>query len=264
MVGAIIGDIIGSRFEFNNIKTKEFKLFTSDCHITDDSVCTIAIADCILNSGDPVEYLQKYCRKYENWDLSLGGMFKEWIYSKSPQPYYSWGNGAAMRISPVGFTKNHWETKQRSSAYYTGISHNHPLAFKGAEAVCRAIHYGNLGANKNILFELIHTYYPTYDLSLSLEEISKTYRFDESCEGTVPYALHCVISSVSFEDAIRNAISLGGDSDTLACIAGGIAQAFYKFIPQDIIYDAMAFLPQEFIQIIGDFNLKNKIEYNVN
>lgn len=254
MLGAIIGDVIGSVYEWDNIKTKDFPLITDTNFYTDDTVCTVALADCLLQyDGNPTLYLQWYCRKYEG--RGYGSMFSRWVDSDSPKPYDSFGNGAAMRISSVAHLLNDWETIRKVTQKYTSVTHNHPLGIDGAMAVSESIYEGKSTKDKSILNYILTKYYPKFDLNQTLDSIRPTYEFNETCQETVPQAIMCVIESTSFEDAIRNAISLGGDSDTLACITGSIAEAFYP-IPLSLQFKVMSILPDEFNEIIFNFYAK--------
>ena len=248
MLGAIIGDIVGSRFEFNNLLSKDFELFTVDCFVTDDSIMTLAVAKAILAcngdwsllSKNTVEYMQKIGRKYP--DCGYGGMFKKWMFDDDPRPYNSFGNGAAMRVSPCGFIASTEDEAKLLSKKVTEVSHNHPEGLKGAEAVSIAIFMARSGASKDeIMYRIVQDYYA---LGFNLDDIRGSYQFDETCQGTVPQAIKAFLESVSFEDAIRNAISVGGDSDTLAAITGSIAEAYYG-VPFDIKCKALSFLDNE-------------------
>ena len=230
MIGAIAGDIIGSVYEFHNIKTTKFKLFSPDCFFTDDSVLTIALADSILSGVPYVHNLKRFTRDYPN--RGYGGSFANWAASDSDQPYNSFGNGAAMRISPVGFAFATLEEVLDKAREYTAVTHNHPEGIKGALATASAIFMARKKVSKSEIKNYITSQFG-YDLSLTLDEIRPTYFFNETCQQTVPQAFTAFLESTDFEDAIRKAISLGGDSDTLACITGGIAQAYYG-IPSDI------------------------------
>ncbi len=239
MIGAIAGDIIGSAYEWNNIKTKRFELFSPVCRCTDDSVLTIALADAILSNGDYVATMKSYCRRYPN--AGYGGFFYRWAHSVDTQPYNSWGNGAAMRISPVGFAYDSLEEVLAKARQNTEVTHNHPEGIKGAQATAAAVFLARTGKTKKEIKQYLADGFG-YDLSKSLDEIRPAYLFDVSCRGTVPQAITAFLESSDFEDAIRNAISLGGDSDTLACITGGIAQAFYGGVPELIVRKAMGLL----------------------
>ena len=258
MLGAIIGDISGSRFEWNNIKTKEFELLTHYCHPTDDSNMTLAIAQAILQSKGNMKNLaekavasmrelgKKYPRGY-------GGGFKRWILSADPKPYNSWGNGSAMRVSPCAWAASSMEEALKMSDVVTAVTHNHPEGMKGARAVTAAIFMARRGASILEIRDHIHeTYYP---LDFTLEQIRPTYSFDVSCQGSVPQAIEAFLESTSFEDTIRNAISIGGDSDTIAAIAGSIAEAYYG-IPSDLRKHALTFLDKTQLDILNAFEAK--------
>lgn len=231
MIGAIAGDIVGSIYEWNNIKTKDFPLFSRNCFFTDDTILTVALADTILNGIPYVENLRKYYRAYP--EGGYGGSFHRWAQSNNSEPYNSWGNGAAMRISPVGYAYNDLNTVLRKAAEFTEITHNHPEGINGGQAVASAIFLARSGNTKTEIKEYIESTFQ-YDLGGSINKIRPSYRFDESSQGTVPQAILAFMESSDYEDAIRNAISLGGDSDTLACITGGIAQSFYGKVPAEI------------------------------
>lgn len=234
MWGAIFGDIVGSKFEWNNHRSKDFVLLGENNFFTDDSIMTIAIAQSLAESGDRdsqvlretvIRNMQALGREYEN--AGYGGMFAFWIRSNNPQPYNSFGNGSAMRISPVGDYACSEEEVKRLSRIVTEVTHNHPEGIKGAECVAMCIFLAKQGFSKEQIFErVIKDYYPQVG-SLTCAELSETYSFDETCQGSVPQALACFFEGESFEDTIRNAISIGGDSDTIAAIAGGIAEAYF-------------------------------------
>jgi len=251
MIGAIVGDIVGSIYEWDNIKTKEFPLFTDECFYTDDTVCTVALADCLMTGGDPTKYLQDYCRRYPG--RGYGGMFAEWINLKNPKPYNSFGNGAAMRISPVALALSDWLVIEATVIEYTSVTHNHPLGIAGALATSEAIFKGKTATDKGYLVDVLMKYYPTFDVTETVDTLRPHYRFNETCQATVPQAIVCVIYSTDFEDAIRNAISIGGDSDTLAAIAGSIAEAHYKGVPAHIKAQALNKLTPEFLKVVEDF-----------
>jgi len=236
MLGALAGDIIGSVYEWHPIKTKTFELFSPHCTFTDDSVLTVALADTILTGTPYPENLKRFYRWYP--DRGYGGFFHRWAQSADSAPYNSFGNGAAMRISPVGFAYDDLETVIEKARLFTEVTHNHPEGIKGAQAVAAAIFLARTGNTKQHIQTFIQTRFG-YDLSKSVDQIRPHYHFDETCQGTVPQALQAFIDSAGFEDAIRTAISLGGDADTLACITGGIAQAFYGSVPphiQEMVY----------------------------
>ena len=231
MIGAIAGDIVGSVYEWDNIKRKDFPLFAERCFFTDDSILTVALADTILTGTPYVDNLKQFYRWYP--DGGYGGSFHRWAQSRHSEPYNSWGNGAAMRISPAGYAFDDLATVLAKAKEYTAVTHNHPEGIKGGQSVAAAIFLARSGKSKDEIRQYIETQFG-YDLSRHVDDIRATYAFDESSQGTVPQAIRAFLDSTDFEDAIRTAISLGGDSDTLACITGGIAQAFYGGIPVSI------------------------------
>ena len=225
MLGAIIGDIVGSIYEWNRIKTKDFPFLTDANFFTDDSVCTVAVADILLHGHPPAETLQNWCRRYPA--CSYGGNFGMWIYADPPEPYHSFGNGAAMRVSPAAFLNRDDLTAALSASdRVTEITHNHPEGMKGARATTHAIWLAFQGEAPEAIRQATVSEYG-YDLTQTVDAIRPSYTFDETCQGTVPQAIICALESVSFEDAVRNAVSLGGDADTLAAIAGAIAEAMH-------------------------------------
>lgn len=256
MLGAIIGDIVGSRFEWNNIKTKEFDFLTYKCFSTDDSIMSLAIAQAILdcngNYGDlgnaAVRRMQEIGRPYPN--CGFGGMFYQWIYSGNPQPYNSFGNGAAMRVSACGFAARSLDEAIALSKAVTEVTHNHPEGIKGAEATAVAIFLAREGKSIFEIRDYINKHY--YPMDFTLDSIRDTYEFNETCQNTVPQAIMAFLESTDFEDAIRNAISIGGDSDTLAAITGGIAEAYYG-IPAEIRKHALTFLDERLMKILVAF-----------
>ncbi len=250
MLGAIAGDIIGSVYEVNNHKSKKFPLFSDASDFTDDTVLSIAIADVILNGGEYVESIKNYYRRYPN--RGYGGRFEAWGKSQSLEPYNSWGNGSAMRVSAIGFAFKNLETVLTEAEKSAAVTHNHPEGIKGAQATAAAIFLGRNGHTKAEIKDYIQTTFQ-YDLSQSLAAIAPTYKFDESCQGSVPQALIAFLESTDFEDAIRNAIALGGDSDTIACITGGIAQAFYGGVPEAIAQHTLARLDETLRDITVKF-----------
>lgn len=266
MFGAIIGDIIGSRFEHENIKSKEFELYTDDCTFTDDSVMTIAISQALLQAkGDwqilgyyAAEEMRRMGRKYPF--AGYGSDFRKWIFSATPSPYNSFGNGAAMRVSACGYAAHSLEDAILFSRCVTEVTHNHPEGIKGAEATTVAIWLARQGMRiEDIREYLIKNYYP---IDFTLDEIRNRYCFDATCQGSVPQALEAFFESDSFEDAIRNAISIGGDSDTIAAVTGGIAEAYYG-IPEEIASDACKFLDDYMIGIVQNFDTKHRV-ININ
>lgn len=251
MIGAIIGDIIGSRFEKNNIKSKDFELFTKESRYTDDTVLTIAIADCILNSKPYESTVKKYGRAYPF--AGYGGTFKKWLAGIISGPYNSWGNGSAMRVSPIGFLYNDEKSVLEEAKKSAEITHNHEEGIKGAQAIAMAIFLARKNKSKQEIKEYIEINFG-YDLNRIIDKIRPNYEFDVSCQGSVPESIIAFIESENFEDAIRIAISIGGDSDTIACMAGAISEAYYASIPKELITKVYEILPQKFITIIEEFN----------
>ena len=224
MLGAIAGDIIGSIYENRPIKTKRFPLFSPGCTFTDDTVCTVAIADVLLGDGDFGHALRRYVRKYPG--RGYGGLFREWAMADDLPAYGSWGNGSAMRVSAVGFLARDDGEALRLAAASSAVSHSHSDAIAGAQAVALAIHMARRRADRTTIRRVLSERFG-YDLSRSLDDLRPGYAFDISAAGTVPAALICALDATDHEDAVRNAISLGGDADTLACIAGGLGEALY-------------------------------------
>lgn len=259
MLGAIIGDIVGSRFEWHNHRSKDFKFLTYKCFPTDDSIMSLAIAKAILTSKDDysdlsknaVECMRSVGRNYP--DCGYGGSFYDWIFSEDPKPYNSYGNGAAMRVSAAGFAANSIEEAKKLSKSVTEVSHNHPEGLKGAEVIAVAIYMAKTGSNIFEIRDYVNKNY--YPMNFTLDEIRDSYQFNETCQGTVPQALEAFFESTGFEDAIRNAISIGGDSDTVAAICGGVAEAYYG-VPTDIRKHALTFLDQNLMKLLTSFENK--------
>lgn len=237
MLGAIAGDIIGSVHEFLQEKTMDFPLFVDHSRFTDDTVLTIAVADCLLTGAPYVDKFQEYTRAYPN--RCYGAGFHRWAESGSREPYNSWGNGSAMRVSPVGYAFNDLEDTIHEAKRSAEVTHNHPEGIRGAQATAAAIFLGRQGETKARIRDFVQKRFG-YDLNRSIDDIRSIYSFNESCQGTVPEAIISVLDSTDYEHAIRLAISLGGDADTLACIAGGIAEAFYGGVPKSIAESALA------------------------
>lgn len=231
MIGAIARDIIGSVFEARPTKANRLPLFHPFCRITDDSVLTIAVAQAIMTDGDYRRWVWEIGRRYFN--AGYGGTFIRWLRSSNPEPYNSWGNGAAMRVSPVGWAFESLDEVLSEAARTAEISHNHPEGIKGAQAVALAVFLARTTRNKALIAKEVTDRFG-YDLYWIVESIRPSYDFDVSCQGTVPEAVVSFLESDSYEDAVRNAISLGGDSDTLACITGAIAEAYYGPVAQPI------------------------------
>ncbi|KPN74341.1 ADP-ribosylglycohydrolase family protein [Neisseria sp. 74A18] len=246
MLGAATGDIIGSRFEFDNHKSTDFELFTDDCGFTDDTVCTAAVADWVAGGcrNDLALLMQQWCRRYPAPRGAYGASFQRWIHQHPPQPYGSWGNGSAMRASAVGWA---FDTLDETLAYAeasAAITHNHPEGIKGAQAVAATIFWSRHGCDKAFIRNNITNMFG-YRLNRSCRDIRPDYTFDASCAGSVPQAFAAFFDSNHFEHAVRLAVSLGGDSDTLAAITGSIAEAYYGGVPSLIREQTLKRLPPD-------------------
>lgn len=253
MLGAITGDIVGSIYEFKNHRAKEFPFFGQGVFFTDDSVCTVALAHALMTKSHPALELQEWCHR--NPGRGYGSMFRRWIYSASPEPYNSYGNGAAMRVSGAAWLAGSLDEALALADHITGVTHNHPEGLRGARATCHAIHMALNGAEaKRIRAAVQETY--GYDLSRSVDEIRPDYRFNETCQETVPQALVCALNADGFEDAIRSAVSIGGDSDTVAAIAGCVAEPLFG-IPEEIAAQTLSYLPQEFRDVVARVAIRN-------
>lgn len=250
MIGAIAGDIIGSVYESRPIKTKDFPLFHPACRFTDDSVLTIAVARAILENRDYQSCVHETGRRYPN--AGYGGSFIRWLRSDNPAPYHSWGNGSAMRVSPVGFAFDDIGTVIEEAGKSAAISHDHPEGVKGAQAVAAAVYHARTTRDKKTIKKEVAAL-SGYDLDRPLEKIRPSYGFDVSCQGSVPEAIIAFLASDSYEDAVRNAVSLGGDADTQACIAGGIAEAFYGGVPAHIAGPVKTHLPADLGSVVTRF-----------
>ena len=252
MLGAIIGDIVGSRFEFNNYREKDFELFGPGCDFTDDSILTVATADAILNGRSYRDAYVDWGRRYPHPKGAYGATFSAWLMDGGKAPYWSFGNGAGMRVSPVGFAFDKELDVLREAERSAGVSHNHPEGIKGAQAIAISIYKIRKGYTKTALAEYLGKY---YDLSPTVDEIRETNVFNETCQVTVPQAIICFLESKDFEDAIRNAISIGGDSDTIGAMTGALAEAYYG-IPDKIQKIARAYLPDDMLRIVNQFYSK--------
>jgi len=250
MLGAIAGDIIGSVYEARPIKTTDFPLFSPRCRFTDDTVLTVAVADALLQGTGYVETFKEYYRLYPH--AGYGGAFMGWASSVDNRPYLSWGNGSAMRVSPVGFAFDNLDDVLEEAKRTAEVTHNHPEGIKGAQAVAAAIFLARASRDMSAIKEFVEQTF-SYDLNESLDSIRRWYRFDVSCQGTVPQALRAFLESTDYEDAVRKAISLGGDSDTLACITGGIAQAYYRKLPARVVSKVRRILDQRLNTVLDEF-----------
>ncbi|MBN1532539.1 MAG: ADP-ribosylglycohydrolase family protein [Spirochaetes bacterium] len=250
MIGAIIGDIAGSPYERHNIKTTDFPLFGPRSRFTDDTVLTVATAEAILRGGDYRDFYREYYRRYP--DAGYGGFFRQWGAARDPAPYGSFGNGSAMRVSPVGFACATLEETLREAARSAAVTHDHPEGIRGAQAVASAVFLARSGAGKDAIRDYIAGTF-RYDLSADIDWLRKHYTFDVSCQGSVPQAIIAFLRSRDFEDAVRIAVSIGGDSDTIACMCGGIAQAHYGSVPAGITEEAMKRLDGKLRDVIEKF-----------
>lgn len=261
MYGAILGDMIGAPYEFDRgKKTKEFPLFSSESQFTDDSVMTIAVAEALMDSVEKsdnevktalISSMQKWGHKYPN--AGYGGMFLCWLEEKEPQPYGSFGNGSAMRASAAGWLYGTIEDTRKYARLTAEVTHNHPEGIKGAEATASAIFMGRTGSTKEEIKKfIIHEF--NYNLSRTCDEIRPTYYHVETCQQTVPEAITAFLEGNDFEDVIRTAVSLGGDCDTLTCIAGGMAEAFYG-VPDDMMIECRKRVPEDMLEVLERFNI---------
>lgn len=250
LLGGIAGDIIGSIYEFNPVRFKDFELFKSNSTYTDDTVMTIANAEWLLSKGVLMDIMRKYGHKYP--EAGYGGMFYDWLKSRCPKPYNSFGNGSAMRVSPVGWAFDTLEETLEAAKQSAEITHNHPEGIKGAQATAACIFMARTGKSKQEIKEYVETKFG-YDLSRTCNEIRPTYQFNESCQDTVPESIIAFLESTDFESAIRLTVSLGGDADTMGAITGAIAEAYYNVIPEHIKNEVLKRLPEEFINVLGEF-----------
>ncbi len=260
MYGAILGDIIGSRFEFDKGgRTKDFELFTKEDNWTDDTVMTVAVAEALMNAGKEasvsetekacVGSMQKWGQRYPG--AGYGGSFIHWVHSSNPRPYGSYGNGSAMRVSAAGWLYDSLERTREVAKATANVSHNHPEGIKGAECTAAVIYLGRIGESKNEIMEYVIREFG-YDFSETLEEMRARHRHDETCQDSLPKALRSFFDGESYEDVVRNAVSLGGDTDTIAAIAGSMAEAMYG-IPNELIAKADSYLPREMKDIVDRF-----------
>ncbi|MBO5312903.1 MAG: ADP-ribosylglycohydrolase family protein [Clostridia bacterium] len=257
MLGAIIGDVVGSLYEFSSDKTKSFELLTPSCHVTDDSIMTIAVGCACVSSSiyDREEFqytLCRYMRELGNMypDAGYGQGFYNWLMDEDAEAYGSYGNGSAMRVSPVAWVAESLEDAERLARWSAEVTHNHEYGIKGAQAVSACIYMARQGQSKESIREYIRKKY--YPLDFTLDEIRPKYSFDVTCEGSVPQAIMCFLESDGFEDAIRNAISLGGDGDTIGAIAGSIAEAYYG-IPEELQEKIFDYIDEDLIDYYNTY-----------
>jgi len=258
MLGPIAGDIIGSAYEFGRTKAYNFQMFVPGSTFTDDSILTVAVADCILHQKDYAITIKEYGNRYPHG--GYGGMFRRWLESRDNKPYNSFGNGSAMRVSPVGFAFSSLEEVLEEAEKSAAVTHNHPEGIKGAQSVAAAIFLARQGNSKEQIRKYLQDRFG-YNLNRSFAEIQPGAVFDETCQVSVPEALIAFLDSNSFEDAVRKAVSLGADADTQACIAGGIAQAFYQHIPEFILQETRKILAPELLAIVNEFNSRYAVKF---
>jgi ADP-ribosylglycohydrolase len=250
MIGVIAGDIIGSVHERAMRKSMDFPLFDPLCQFTDDTVLTVATAHAILTGTSYEAAYREFGRQHP--DAGYGGSFYGWLIAEEPRPYNSWGNGSAMRVAPVGFAFNNVDDVLREAERSAAVTHNHVEGIKGAQATALAVYMARTGASREeIRKELMGRF--DYDLNRTVEQIRPGYRWDVACQRSVPEAIVAFLDSSSVEDAIRLAVSLGGDADTQAAIAGGIAEAFYRYVPDSIVLAVRERLDARFIEVIDAF-----------
>ena len=258
LLGAIAGDVIGSYYEHFRTKDYKFKLFRSRSKCTDDSKMTVAVAHWLLegdrSADNLVHYLQVYGRKYPG---GYGRAFMNWLFSDNPHPYNSYGNGSAMRVSPIGWAFDTLEETLEVAKQSAEVTHDHPEGIKGAQSVAACIFMARSGKNKQEIKEFVEKAFD-YDLNRTCDEIRPDYRFEVSCQKSVPESIIAFLESSDFESAIRLAVSLGGDADTQGAIAGSIAEAYYGSVPDDIKDEVMARIPNEFVEVMSRFYLKYK------
>ena len=264
MTGAIIGDIVGSRFEFHNHKSKDFTLFTPKCFFTDDTVMTLAVANSLNKYETVTDYkdlkltliksMHEIGNHYPN--CGYGGRFYGWIRNRRTTPYNSYGNGSAMRVSPVGWYAKSLDEAEKLAKATAVVTHNHPEGIKGAVSVAGAIYLARTGNTMNEIRKHVSRF---YKIDFTLNQIRPTYGFYETCQDSVPQAFEAFFESVSFEDSIRNAISIGGDSDTIAAITGSVAEAFYG-IDNKLKETAVSYLDERLLKIYNEFNNKTEVK----
>ncbi|MCR5353819.1 MAG: ADP-ribosylglycohydrolase family protein [Clostridiales bacterium] len=260
MIGVAVGDIAGSRFEFSDCGTKDFELFNEECDFTDDTIMAVAVAEAIMNCGikAPEEELhdafifsmRKYGKEYPHPTGGYGASFTRWLRIEDPKPYGSYGNGSAMRVAACGYAADSLSTAEKLARCSAEVTHNHPEGIKGAVCVAACIYLAKTGSSKEQIKSVVENRF--YPLKENVEEIRKHYSFNESCQGTVPQAIQAFLESKNFEDAIRNAVYLGGDSDTLGAITGGIAEAYYG-VPENIKKKARSYLTKDMLEVIDKF-----------
>lgn len=260
MLGAISGDIIGSVHERACTKTKDFPLFTLESRFTDDTVLSVAVAESLLHGRDYVDAFHDYFQSYPN--AGYGTTFWMWATSGRRDPYQSFGNGSAMRVSPVAYAATTLDEVLAEAQRSAAVSHNHPEGIRGAQATAAAVFLARTGATKEQIRRYIETQFD-YFLDETLDEIRPTYPFDATCQGSVPQSIIAFLESTSYEDAVRNAISLGGDADTMACIAGAIAEPFYGGVPQEIAEQVLTILDDRLRGVVAEFRRRFGMDHSM-
>jgi ADP-ribosylglycohydrolase len=258
MLGAIAGDIIGSAHEWAGTKTKDFPLFVPASRFTDDTVLTVAVAERLVSGGDYVDLFHDYYHAYP--DAGFGDHFADWAEHRRRKPYKSWGNGSAMRVSPIGLAGNHIDVVRREARASARVTHNHPEGIRGAEATAAAVFLAWGPNDKDDIRQYLETEFGYY-LGDRLDDIRDDYAFDVSCQGSVPQSIVAFLEAEDYEDAVRNAISLGGDADTMAAIAGGIAEAYYGGVPDDIRREALSHLDERLRSVCEAFEAQFGDQY---
>lgn len=253
MLGAIVGDFVGSVHEFVTTKRKDFPLVDPNCTVTDDSLLTVAVAEWLMHGADLVTRFHELVAAYPA--AGWGGMFAHWARTRKREPYNSFGNGAAMRVSPVGWAFGTIDETLEAAAASARVTHDHPEGIKGAQAAALAVFLARTGQGKEIIRREIADRFG-YDLDRTVGAIRSVYRFNETCQETVPEAIVAFLDAADFEDTVRNAVSLGGDADTLACIAGGIAHAYYRSVPESLAAAALASLPEPLRGVWDEFRMR--------
>ena len=259
MLGAIAGDVLGSVHEFNPVKSKDFDLFDPNCQFTDDTVMTFAVAEACMNEESYVDSLQTWGRKYPF--AGYGSWFGRWIFSENPEPYNSFGNGSAMRVSSIGWLFDDEEMVLQKASESAQVTHNHKEGIMGAQAVALGVYLARKGSSKDQIKERLESTFG-YSLGRTLEKIRPKYHLDVTCQGSVPEAIIAFLESDDFEDAIRNAILLGGDADTQACISGALAEAHYLSIPKPIKEFVIKKITPEMLEILNEFQKRVKVTLN--
>ncbi|MFS8925401.1 ADP-ribosylglycohydrolase family protein [Synechococcus sp. B60.1] len=253
MLGAIAGDVIGSVHEHAGTKSKDFPLFVEGSRFTDDTVLTVAVAERLLRGGSYIDWFHEYFHAYPH--AGYGSSFRRWAQHRCREPYRSWGNGSAMRVSPIGIAGNTLEEVLAEARASAEVTHNHPQSIRGAQATAAAVFLARSGYTKADIKAYIEREFG-YNLSERLDDIRERYGFDVSCQGSVPQAIIAFLEAGGFEDAVRNAISLGGDADTMACIAGGIAEAFFGGVPDEIASKTLAVLDERLRGVVREFQAR--------